>query len=56
MKSATPLGKMIGKSARVVNELLNAKEYIDGTPGNDSMTEAGREHGGIGFKDNGHHC
>ena len=38
MKSATQLGKMIGKSAREVNELLKAKGYIDGTPGNYSMT------------------
>lgn len=54
MKSATQLGKMIGKSAREVNELLKAKGYIDGTPGNYSMTEAGREHGEIRFKDNGY--
>ncbi|MDQ0284860.1 hypothetical protein [Rhodococcoides fascians] len=44
-KSATQIGRAIGKTAREVNALLHEYDYLTGPPGDYSMTEKGQEYG-----------
>ena len=53
-KSARRLGQMVGLDSKEVNQKLAELGYLEGQPGNWSMTEEGREHGEERFYDNGY--
>ena len=44
-KSATLIGRDIGKTARELNVLLSGYGYLQGSPGSWSLTEKGKEYG-----------
>lgn len=44
-KSARRLGQMVGLDSKEVNQKLAELGYLEGQPGNWSMTEEGRKHG-----------
>ena len=53
-KSARRIGQMIGLDSKEVNQKLAELGYLEGKPGDWSMTEEGRKHGEERFYDNGY--
>lgn len=45
--SAKDIGKVLGETAQGVNLLLKEKGYLDGEPGNYTLTELGEKFGEI---------
>jgi len=54
--SARMIGRKLGKSTKEVYSILKDMGYLDGNPGNWSLTELGKESGGAeSIKDNHEH-
>ena len=54
MKSAKQLGAILGMSAQEVNKLLKKKEFLDGKPGDYTITSKGKKYSETRYKDNGY--
>lgn len=54
MKSAKQIGEVIGKSSQEVNKLLKEKGFLDGKPGEYTVTDKGKRYSELRHKSNGY--
>ena len=44
MKNATEIGKILGMKAKDVNQLLKGRGFLEGIPGDYTLTDKGRQY------------